>query len=90
MQQAGFSDQAILDQFMKQYGTEIYRAGPSDFFWLVPYGSFVLAAGAILWFILRFAKKPPKAVVGGPPIPDDPEYTRYRDTIERDMGRLDQ
>jgi cytochrome c-type biogenesis protein CcmH/NrfF len=83
MQQAGFSDQAIIDQFKKQYGPDIYRAGPSDLFWLVPYGSLFLGAAAILWFVLRVAKAPVPAVVG------DPEYARYKDTIERDMGRFD-
>jgi len=83
MQQAGFSDQAIIDQFKKQYGPDIYRAGPSDYFWAVPYGALILGAGAILWFVLRVAKPPVPAVVG------DPEYARYKDTIERDMGRFD-
>jgi cytochrome c-type biogenesis protein CcmH/NrfF len=89
MQQAGFSDQAIIDSFVKQYGTDIYRAGPSSFFWLVPYGSLVLGAGAILWFVIRYAKSPAPAVAGGAPMVDDPEYARYKDTIERDMGRFD-
>jgi cytochrome c-type biogenesis protein CcmH/NrfF len=90
MQQAGFSDQAIIDQFKKQYGPDIYRSGPSSFFWLVPYGSLALGAGAILWFVLRYAKAPVQAVAGGAPMVDDPNYSRYRDTIERDMGRFDQ
>jgi len=89
MQQAGFSDQAIIDQFKKDYGNDIYRAGPSNFFWLVPYGSLVLGAGAILWFVLRYAKAPVPAVVGGAHMVDDPNYARYRETIERDMGRFD-
>ena len=89
MQQAGFSDQAIIDQFRKDYGNDIYRSGPSNLFWLVPYGSLVLGAGAIFWFIRRYALHSVPAVAGGAPIVDDPNYARYRETIERDTGRFD-
>jgi cytochrome c-type biogenesis protein CcmH/NrfF len=88
MQQAGFSDQAIIDAFMKEYGADIYRAGPSSYFWLVPYGALVLGAGAILWFVTRYYKGGPATALG-PAIPDDPSYARYREAIEKEAARLD-
>jgi cytochrome c-type biogenesis protein CcmH/NrfF len=89
MQKAGFSDQAIMDTFIKEYGPDIYRAGPGNFFWLIPYGALFLGAGAILWFVSRYVGKPKQAVVSGPAIPDDPSYAHYRDAIEKEVGRLD-
>jgi cytochrome c-type biogenesis protein CcmH/NrfF len=89
MQQAGFSDQAIIDSFIKEYGPDIYRAGPSQFFWLVPYGALVLGAGAIVWFVRRYYKGQP-AVAGGPAAPDDPAFAKYRDAIEKEVGKLDE
>jgi cytochrome c-type biogenesis protein CcmH/NrfF len=88
MQKAGFSDQAIIDAFMKEYGADIYRAGPSNYFWLVPYGLLVLGAGAILWFVTRYYKGGP-ALPGGSALPDDPSYARYREAIEKESARLD-
>jgi cytochrome c-type biogenesis protein CcmH/NrfF len=88
MQQAGFSDQAIIDSFIKQYGPDIYRAGPSSYFWLVPYGALILGATAIFWFVSRFSRR--SAAAGGPgvPVPDDAVYARYREAIEKESGRI--
>ncbi len=88
MQQAGFSDQAIIDSFIKQYGPDIYRAGPSSYFWLVPYGALILGAGAIFWFVGRYSRHPAAAGASGAPIPDDPVYARYREAIEKESGRI--
>jgi cytochrome c-type biogenesis protein CcmH/NrfF len=88
MQQAGFSDQAIIDSFIKQYGPDIYRAGPSSYFWLVPYGALILGAGAIFWFVGRYSRHPAAAGAAGAPVPDDPVYARYREAIEKESGRI--
>ena len=39
--------------------------------------------------VARPTSDPVPAVVGGAPMVDDPNYARYRETIERDMGRFD-
>jgi cytochrome c-type biogenesis protein CcmH/NrfF len=88
MQQAGFSDQAIIDSFVKEYGKDIYRAGPNGYFWMIPYGALLLGAGAILWFVSRHARNTPRVAVGAAPV-DDPVLARYRDAIEKESGRFD-
>jgi cytochrome c-type biogenesis protein CcmH/NrfF len=88
MQKAGFSDQAIIDSFVKEYGPDIYRAGPGSLFWMVPYGALLLGAGAIFWFVMRYYKGG-AALPAGPAIPDDPSYARYREAIEKESARLD-
>lgn len=92
MQQAGFSDQAIIDSFIKQYGPDIYRAGPSSYFWVVPYAALALGAAAIFWFVSRYYRTPSPA--SGPAnLPDvpseDPVYARYREAIDKESGRMD-
>jgi cytochrome c-type biogenesis protein CcmH/NrfF len=87
MQKAGFSDQAIIDSFIKEYGPDIYREGPNQYFWLIPYGSLLLGAGAIVWFVRRYYKKP--AAQPAPVASTDAEYARYRDAIEKEVGKLE-
>jgi len=91
MQKAGFSDQAIIDSFMKEYGPDIYRAGPSNYFWMVPYGSLLLGAAAIFWFVSRYYKGAPiPAPAGGTSAQPDAEYARYREAIEKEVGKLEE
>jgi cytochrome c-type biogenesis protein CcmH/NrfF len=92
-QQQGKSDSEIIASFVQQYGQKIFLSDPNSSFWLVPY--FSLAAGGVLvWFVLRRmrahaqAAKPALATAGGPPIPEDAEFARYRDSIERDTEQL--
>jgi cytochrome c-type biogenesis protein CcmH/NrfF len=94
MQSQGMSDSAIIASFVSEYGQKIFRAGPNSFFWLIPYLS--LAAGVIvIWLILRKVKGGGgggtlrHATAGGPPIDDDPTLARYRDTIEKDLAKLE-
>ena len=85
MQAAGSSDQSIIDVFTRQYGPDEYRAGPNQSFLIVPYA--LLAAGllAIFWFIRRYYR-------GSGPAPAEtvsPGLDRYKDTIEKEMAKLD-
>lgn len=84
LQAAGNSDQSIIDVFTKQFGADEYRAGPNQSFLIVPYA--LLAAGllAIFWFIRRYYKGPGQA----PAVPNT-GLDRYRDTIEKEMAKLD-
>ena len=92
-QQQGKSDSDIIASFVKQYGQGIFLVDPNSSFWLVPY--FSLAAGGVLvWFVLRRMRtharsvKPALATAGGPPSPEDAEFDRYRDAVERETEHL--
>jgi cytochrome c-type biogenesis protein CcmH/NrfF len=86
----GVSDQAIIDEYVGQYGQDIYRAEPNSFGWIIPYASMIPGGLMIWWFIRRYRKPRP-----APELPDaavdldDPELARYKDQIEKDLARLD-
>jgi hypothetical protein len=86
MQQAGMSDQAIIDTFIKENGPQVYRAAPSAWGRLVPYLALIPGLVLVWWFVRRYYRKP--ALAGAPPI-DQGEYSRYREQIEKDLARLD-
>ena len=86
----GVSDQAIIAQYTKQYGADIFRPEPNAFGWLVPYLSLVPGAALIYWFIRRYRHPKPVADMGNATIDlDDPELAKYKDQIEKDLSRLD-
>jgi cytochrome c-type biogenesis protein CcmH/NrfF len=87
MQQAGMTDQAIIDVFVKENGQRILRAAPSQWGRLVPYLALMPGLLMIYWFVRRYYRKP--ATAAGPPVIDDPDYARYREQIEKDLARLD-
>ena len=93
-QQEGKNDDQILASFAKEYGAGILLTDPNSSFWLVPW--FSLGGGGVLvWFVLSRLRtrarslKPALAMAGGSPPPDDPDFARYRDAIERDTEKLD-
>ncbi|MGI8988220.1 MAG: cytochrome c-type biogenesis protein CcmH [Bryobacteraceae bacterium] len=86
MQQAGMSDQSIIDTYIKQYGPGIYRGNPSSFYWIVPYSVLALGVLAIFWFVRRYYYHRPQVAEVSPP---DESYSRYRDTIEKDLAKLE-
>ncbi len=89
MQQAGMSDQAIIDVYKKEYGDKIYLADPSVFYWAVPAFAIVLGLLAIYWFIRRI-KSPPHALVSAPGSPEiDPDLARFQAEIERETAKLE-
>ena len=51
--------------------------------------------GVLVWFVLSRLRtrarslKPAMAMPGAPPPPDDPDFARYREAIERDTEKLD-
>jgi len=87
LQAAGWTDKAIIDEFIAEYGPGIYRGNPDVFGWLVPY--LLIAPGLLLifWFIRRYRKPPPIAEIG--PAPGDPELARYQEQIEKDLAHLE-
>src|SRR5579859_6237262 len=59
MQLAGMNDKSIIDSFVKEYGADIYRADPNNFFWAIPYGALGLGLLAIYFFLRQsFRPKP--------------------------------
>lgn len=94
MQKSGMSDQSIIDTYVKQYGPAIYRGDPSSFYWIIPYSVLLLGIVAIFWFVRRYyhgaAHRPALATpVAAGNAPVDDNYARYRDTIEKDLAKLD-
>jgi cytochrome c-type biogenesis protein CcmH/NrfF len=87
MQEAGFSDQAIIDDFIKEYGQGIYRGAPNAFGWLIPYLALALGGVAVIAFVKR-AMRPKLAPAGAAPV-NDPKLARYSDQIERELEELD-
>ncbi len=89
MQQAGMSDDSIVDSFVKS-GEFTLLSDPNSYFWVVPYFSLVLG-GVVVWFVLKRLRgnKLHPATAGGPGLDDDPDFARYREAIERDTEKLD-
>lgn len=89
MQQQGMNDESIISYFVKS-GDFTRLSDPNSYFWVVPYFSLALGA-VVVWFVLKKLRgnKLHPATAGGPPIDNDPDFARYRDTIEKDTEKLD-
>ncbi len=87
LQAAGWTDKAIIDQFVAEVGPGVYRGDPSAYGWLIPY--LLIAPGLLFiwWFVRRYYKPRPAAVPG--PAPDDSDLAKYHDQIEKDMAHLE-
>ncbi len=88
MQAAGFSDQQIIDAFVRDYGPGIYLAEPSAFGWTVPYVAAALGL-VVIWFFIKKYRKPKPILDLGPVAIDDPALERYKDQIEKDLANLE-
>lgn len=90
MVNGGMSDAAILDTFVKQYGTQILERPPAEGFnllgYVMPFIAILVGLAFVWWVIQRFRK--PLAVAGGPPI-DDATLERYQARIDKDLEKLD-
>jgi hypothetical protein len=89
MQLAGMKDKEIVDSFKKEYGDDIYRADPNNFFWLIPYGALGLGLLAIVFF-LRSAYQPKPAQPKPAAAQDTDIDPRYLEAAEKETSRLDQ
>jgi len=87
MQHAGVSDAAIVDEFVKEYGPQIYRNQPSIFGRLIPYLAILPGLLMIWWFMRRYYR--PRAAIESGPVPDDPALARYNAQIEKELTQLD-
>lgn len=93
MQKAGLSDDKIIAVFVKENGPEIYRAGPNNYFWLIPYGALgvgLLAIIFFLWHSYRPTTAPVQPSTSPAAIPDDAIDPRYLAAAEKETSSLDQ
>jgi cytochrome c-type biogenesis protein CcmH len=87
LQAAGWTDRAIIDQFIADVGPSVYRGDPSAYGWLIPY--LLIAPGlALIWWFVRRYRKPHITAEIGPP-PDDSNLDKYHDQIEKDLAHLE-
>lgn len=87
LQASGYTDKAIIDQFIAENGAGVYRGDPSAFGWLVPY--LLIAPGlALIWWFVRRYQKPRPAVVAAP-AQDDAALKHYQEQIDKDLAHLD-
>jgi cytochrome c-type biogenesis protein CcmH/NrfF len=88
MQSVGYSDQQIIQAFIRDQGTAIYLAEPNAWGWIVPYIS--LGVGlVIVWLFIRKYRKPKPIAEIGPMELDDPALQKYKEQIEKDLASLE-
>ncbi len=84
LQQAGMSDQQIIDTFVKEYGQQIYREEPNAWGWIVPYAALIPGAGLVIWVLRRYYKPRPAAATAA-----GPDTSPYDEQIEKELEKLD-
>ena len=88
----GLSEQQILDQFVADYGTIVLTKPPSDGFnvmaWVMPPVGALLGLGFVYLFIKRMRR--PVAVTAQAAAASDALLDKYRDSIEKDLQKLDE
>jgi hypothetical protein len=91
MQLAGMKDKEIIDSFVKEYGADIYRADPNNFFWAIPYGALGMGLLAIYLFLRQsFRPKLAQPATAAAPAPEIEIDPRYMEAAEKETSRLDQ
>jgi cytochrome c-type biogenesis protein CcmH len=88
MQAVGYTDDQIVQAFIRDYGQGIYLAPPNAFGWIVPYASVGVGLVIIWLFIKKYRKPAPVADLGTIEI-DDPALAKYKDQIEKDLANLE-
>jgi cytochrome c-type biogenesis protein CcmH/NrfF len=83
----GKSDQAVIDQIVKENGPNMYLGEPGTWGWLAPYLAAALGLLVIAWFVRRSLRASP-AAAGGPPV-DNQVLDRYNERIEKDLEKLE-
>jgi cytochrome c-type biogenesis protein CcmH/NrfF len=88
MQQAGLSDQAIMDAFSKEMGPAVVIVPPGVLGGLSFYTAAALGLILVVFVIRKYMRKEAAVVAAGPP-PHDPLLDRYHDQIEKEVEKLD-
>jgi len=86
MQQAGLSDNAILDQFKKDMGEDVVAVHPGVLGSISFYAAAVLGLILVLFVIRRYTR--PAPAVAGVSV-DDATLDRYHEQIEKEVEKLD-
>jgi cytochrome c-type biogenesis protein CcmH/NrfF len=87
MQQAGLSDQAILDAFAKEMGPNTIVVPPGILGSLSFYTAAVLGLILVVFVIRKLSRKESAVAAGG--APHDPLLDRYHEQIEKEVEKLD-
>ena len=87
MQQAGLSDQAILDAFSKEMGPNTVVVPPGILGSLSFYTAAALGLILVAFVIRKYRRK--EAAVAAAGVPNDPLLDRYHDQIEKEVDKLD-
>ena len=87
MQQAGLSDQAILDQFAQENGKSILSIQPGVLGSMTFYSAAVVGLIAVILLIRRYRR--PTAAPAGAPELDQAVLDRYHGQIEKEVEKLD-
>jgi len=89
LQKAGSSDQAIVDNFVKEVGLAALAAPPAQGFnllgWVMPFVALLLGFAGILVYFKRFRKRAVRAESEPAPAIDE----KYRTRIEQEMAEMD-
>ena len=88
MQQAGMTDQAILDQFAQENGKGILAIPPGVLGSLTFYSAGFVGLILVVWVIRKYRQKGVAAASTAPGL-DDAELNRYHDQIEKETATLD-
>lgn len=90
MVNAGMSDSAILDSFVKENGLQVLMKPPAQGFnllgYVMPFAGILVGLAFVWWVIKRFRK--PLAVAEGPEL-DPATLARYQERIDKDLEKLD-
>lgn len=87
-QAVGWSDEQIVQDFIREYGMAVYLAMPNAFGWIVPYASVGFGLVVILLFLRKYSKPKPLTDLGEIEA-DEPELAKYKKQIEKDTENLD-
>jgi cytochrome c-type biogenesis protein CcmH/NrfF len=87
MEQAGMSDQAILDVFAKEMGPGVIIVPPGILGSLSFYTAAALGLILVVFVIRKYSRKGAAVAEAGPV--DDPLLDRYHDQIEKEVEKLD-
>ena len=88
MQSVGYSDEQIIQAFVRDYGAGIYLADPNAWGWIVPYVSVGMGL-VIIWLFIRKYRKPQPIAELAPIEIDDPALAKYKEQIEKDLANLE-
>jgi cytochrome c-type biogenesis protein CcmH/NrfF len=87
MEQAGMSDQAILEAFAGEMGPNTVVVPPGILGSLSFYTAAALGLLLVVFVIRKYRRKEAAVVAAG--VPHDPLLDRYHDQIEKEVEKLD-